>query len=237
MRALVVTPAHVHAHALGRDARGRRIQRLDIGRGDLQELLLGEVLIARVARHRKIRTVELKLGRGGIEEPADTAALEGAGEAADVLAAGTGIDEPHGPHAARAHELLLAHDGGDLAAQLGERREIERGLALDVPAEARQPLGDVGRVADLAELAAAHDRYPGRLLLRHGLRDRRLYRPLEGLRVVGLAMVAGEEQRPELAAPGQAADVCRQDLPHEGPIAFVGSTYNYVGTAERLEGP
>ena len=104
-----------------------------------------------------------------------------------------------------------------------------------VAAEARQPLGDVGRIADLAELAVAHDRYSGRLLLGHRILDGRLYEPLESGRIVGLAVVAGEQQRDELAGAREAPDVVVRISGIKALLPFVGSTYKYVAAGERLQ--
>ena len=117
--------------------------------------------------------------------------------------------------------LLLAHDERELPAQLGELRQGERGLAGDMAAESRQPLLDVGRVSDLAELAIAHDRDPGGFLLRHRILDGGLHQPLEGHRVMRLAVIPGEQQRYQLLAARQAADVRCQDLPHPPPYCLL----------------
>jgi hypothetical protein len=58
------------------------------------------------------------------------------------------------------------------------------------------------------------------LLLHHRLPDGRLHQALEGGRVVGPAVVAREQQRHELGAARQAADVRGQDIGHPAPIAF-----------------
>jgi hypothetical protein len=96
----------------------------------------------------------------------------------------------------------------------------ERGLAADVAAKAGEPLLDVGGISDLAELAIAHDRDSRRFLLRDRILDGRLDEPLERRCIVGLALIAGEQQRRQLSPPRQAADVCCQDIRHERPVAF-----------------
>src|SRR3989442_5271375 len=59
MGALVVAPAHVHAQLLGRDARGRVIQRLDVQAGRLPELLEAEPRVLDVPAHHHVPAGEL----------------------------------------------------------------------------------------------------------------------------------------------------------------------------------
>ena len=51
----------MQAHPLGRDVGRGRVQRLDVGRGDPKELLVTDVLEARLARHREVGAIELEL--------------------------------------------------------------------------------------------------------------------------------------------------------------------------------
>merc|ERR1719424_793312 len=59
----VVAPAHVVAHLLGRhvgEAEGE-VERLDVGGGDIAELLVGQVRVTRVTSHGQVGAVHLEL--------------------------------------------------------------------------------------------------------------------------------------------------------------------------------
>src|SRR5262245_32752207 len=58
--ALVIAPAHVHPHPVGRNIGDRCIQRIDMDLGAAQELGVVQVLEARVPAHRKVRAVDLQ---------------------------------------------------------------------------------------------------------------------------------------------------------------------------------
>ena len=60
VRALVVAPAEMQAHAVGRDVAQRVIQRLHVRRGDLHELRVADVRKREVPAHRQVRTVDLE---------------------------------------------------------------------------------------------------------------------------------------------------------------------------------
>ncbi len=152
--------------------------------------------------------------RGRIHEALHAAAPHRLLEPANVVAAGIEVNELHRPHAARAHELLIAHDRGELLSQLRQRRKIKRGLARDVAAKAGQALLDIGRVSDLAELAVADHRYARLDLSGHGILHRRLNLLIEFGHVIRLAVISRKEQRNQLIAPGQTADVGRGNARH-----------------------
>ena len=81
-------------------------------------------------------------------------------------------------------------------------------------AEAGQALGDIGRVADLAELAIADDADAGLDLGAHGILDLRLHECVER-RLGDLdAVVALQQHGCEFCRPGQAADMGRVDESH-----------------------
>ena len=65
VRALVVAPADVDADAVLGDAVERVVQRLDMGLGDLDELVVGEVGEQHVPRQREVGAVELQVEAGG----------------------------------------------------------------------------------------------------------------------------------------------------------------------------
>jgi hypothetical protein len=54
------SPAQVDAHALGRNVAHGVIQRLHVGRGDLEELRVRQLVEGQVTAHREIRTVDLE---------------------------------------------------------------------------------------------------------------------------------------------------------------------------------
>src|SRR5689334_17956446 len=109
--------------------------------------------------------------RGRIHEStyAVSMPVERGAKTADIGACGLEGPQLHRADTGGANKLLFAHDGGELPGERRMRCEIERGLALDMAAEAGKPLGDVGRVADLAELAIADDGDTRRDLLLHGI--------------------------------------------------------------------
>ena len=61
MRALVIAPADVQADAVARQAVQGVFQRLDMGRRDLQELLVRQLGEKHVARQGKVGAVELQV--------------------------------------------------------------------------------------------------------------------------------------------------------------------------------
>ena len=67
VRALVVAPAEVQAHPIGRDVAQGVIERLDVGRGDLQELGIAQLVEREVPPHRQVGAVDLQHepGAGG----------------------------------------------------------------------------------------------------------------------------------------------------------------------------
>ena len=170
--------------------------------------------------------------RGGVHERAHALPMpvERGAEAADIVAqpARASLSRT-GPIAGGADELLAAHDRGELLRQRRMRREIERGLALDMPAEAREPLGDVGRITDLAELAVADDRDAGRDLFLHGFVDGALDDPVELGRVVRLAMSLREQERDEFVAARQAPDMGDFDPSsrhlEQAPLPFAAAVF------------
>ena len=58
--ALVVAPAQVQAHAVGRDVAERVVQRLDVALGDLHELRVAELGKRDVTPHREVRAIDLQ---------------------------------------------------------------------------------------------------------------------------------------------------------------------------------
>ena len=66
------------------------------------------------------------------------------GEAPDIVMQRLQIDELDRPDTRRPREFLRAHDRGELGAEFGQIGQIERGLAVGMPAKARQPLDDIG---------------------------------------------------------------------------------------------
>ena len=65
MRALVVAPADMDADVVLGDAVEGVVQRLDMGLGDLDELVVGEVAEQHVPRQREVGAVELQVEAGG----------------------------------------------------------------------------------------------------------------------------------------------------------------------------
>src|SRR6202022_4294887 len=59
MRTFVIAPAQMHAHAIGRNARERMIEPLDMELDRLAEVGEGQILELDVAAHREIWTVDL----------------------------------------------------------------------------------------------------------------------------------------------------------------------------------
>jgi hypothetical protein len=247
VRAFVIAPADVHSHGLGGYARGRGVERLDVGGDGAKELGFAEVLVAGVAAHREVGAVELELEAGGDDrlvlgphrrdevgkvglvrgvelvrlERGDqpragrvherrgpvAAPVERGSEAADVVVQRLEVDQLDLGDRARAREFLAAHDVAELLRELRHRGEVERRLARAVAAEAAEPLDHIGRVADLAEFAVADDADPGLDLPAHCLVDRGLDQAIELGGVVSLALVAREQQRDQLGAARQAADM------------------------------
>jgi hypothetical protein len=120
---------------------------------------------------------------------------------------GEAVHQLHLADARGAGELLGPHDAGQLFAELRQGREVQRGLPGAVTAEAGQALDDVGRVADLPQLSVADDGDARLDLLLDRLVHGGLHDLVEGLGVVGLAVVAGQQQRRQLGAARQAADM------------------------------
>src|SRR5713226_8325516 len=59
MRRFVVPPAQMHAHALGRNARERMVEHLDMELDRLAEVGEGQILELDMAAHREVGTVDL----------------------------------------------------------------------------------------------------------------------------------------------------------------------------------
>jgi hypothetical protein len=188
------------------------------GRDD--RLVLGPHRVDEVGEVGLVRGVELvRLERGDqpragrVHERGDAVAVlvERRAEAADVVVQRLEVDQLDLGDRRGAGELLAAHDVRQLLRQLGHRREIERGLARAVAAEAAQALDHVRRVADLAELAVADHTDAVRDLQPHRLVDRGLDHPIELRGVICFALVAREQQRYQLGAARQAADMGGRD--------------------------
>ena len=130
-------------------------------------------------------------GGGRVHEAGHGLARHGFLEAADILMAGLKIDELYFANAGRADKFLIAHDGGQLFAKLGQGREVERGFARHVATKARQPFGDVGRITDLAEFAIAGDGDAGVHLLDDSVIHGALNDSIKLSHVISFAMVAG----------------------------------------------
>ena len=60
VRAFVISPAHVHAHAIRGTVRQSVIQRFHLNLGILEKRRLVQILEARVPSHRQIRTIQLQ---------------------------------------------------------------------------------------------------------------------------------------------------------------------------------
>src|SRR6266850_4742114 len=67
VRALVVAPAEVQAHPIGRDVTQGVIERLDVGRSDLQELGVAQLVEHEVPPHRQVGAVDLQHEPGAMD--------------------------------------------------------------------------------------------------------------------------------------------------------------------------
>ena len=161
-------------------------------------------------------------GRGRIHEAFDAVAarLQRLLKAADIVATGLQVHQLDGRHATRANEFLVTHDRSELFSKLGQRREIERGLARDVTAKSGQSLRNVRRVAHLAEFTIADDGHAGLDLMRHGGVDRRLNLSIEFVPVIGIAVVSREKQRYQFISPRETANMGRQNCRHHFSLAI-----------------
>ncbi len=141
-----------------------------------------------VGRVRRVKLVRLEggyhTGRGGIHEGVRCGMCrERRAEIGEVEFERRGGRDLDRPGAALALEVLLAGDERHLLAVLGEGLQVERGLARTVSRKAREPVLDVGGVADLAEFAVTDDVDADGELLRNRLGNRFAQHGLEVLRV------------------------------------------------------
>ena len=199
-------PRHREVGAIELEVEPGLDDRLVFGAHGLDEV--GEISLV-----RGIVLVGLERGhqprRGCIHERphAISMPVERRAEAANIVAGRLKRPQPHRADTGGTDEFLAAHNRGELLGERRVRRQIERRLAIDMPAEPGEPLGDVGRVADLPKLAVADDRDAGRDLFLHGVVDGALDDLIELSRVVRLAVILREEERGEFVAARQAPDM------------------------------
>ena len=125
VRPLVIAPAQMHAHRVGRDVGGRMVEGGDVALGDAQEFVVGEVLVLIVPGRAEIGRVDLQDEAGLVDRLVFLLQRIGQGLDVGILVAVVAVGHEFGQHPRRGgvHERLVGLGRG---AGLGEVGEIDR---------------------------------------------------------------------------------------------------------------
>src|SRR5262245_2067595 len=160
VRALVVAPAEVQAHPVGRNIAQGVIQHLDVGRGDLEELGVAQLVEHEVPPHRQVGAVDLEHEPSPIDRV--VLLLHDVPEAGQVRIAARVVLVLHEVRddagRSRRHECVRRLDGAESCLEVGEvlldrcpvlpldRAVARRAQDRRAPLAARSRRGKVGPV-------------------------------------------------------------------------------------------